>query len=212
MSSRNVRVAMLVGALVLAACDDDPTTTSGTGSGGATSASSASTTHASTTSTATASTSGGTGGAGGCGGGTPPPPTGSPIANPDDPCATLTMAGEPDERVVFLDRGEDSTFSSAIELMWAWRWAARVPAGTEGTYEVEQERCSQPAGEPETCDVLPLAPLTASCSGPTFGPKFAVDPSQYNPGENVYRITLRLRQGCEIKSEDSFTMKLTYSP
>lgn len=209
---RRVAIGIAV-ALALAACDDGGVATTGTGSGGATAASTTSTASSSTTTTATttsATTTASTG-EGGCSGGTPDP-QGSPIADPDDPCATFMAMGEPDERVSFLEKGEDSTFSNMIEVMWAWRYAVRVPAGTEANYEVEQERCSKPAGEAETCDALVLAPLTKECTGPVFGPKFAVDPSQYNPGENQYRITMRLRRGCEIRSEDSFTMKLTYTP
>lgn len=217
MIRRRVAIGIAAAAVALVACDDGGVETTGTGAGGATAASSTSsstttttTTTATTSATATTTNSTSTG-EGGCSGGNPDP-QGTPIADPDDPCATLMAMGEPDERVSFVEKGEDSTFSNMIEVMWAWRYAVRVPAGTEASYEVEQERCSKPAGEAETCDTLVLAPLTKECTGPVFGPKFAVDPSQYNPGENQYRITMRLRRGCEIRSEDSFTMKLTYNP
>ncbi|MFO0546748.1 MAG: hypothetical protein U0271_00105 [Polyangiaceae bacterium] len=159
---------------------------------------------------------GGDGGMAGAGGGACdvlPPPAGSPIANVDDPCATLNMGGEPEARVVFLDKGEDSTFSNAIELMYAFRYAVKVPTGTESSYTIEQERCAQLAGDVKSCEVLDLGAPTMDCAGPIFGPKFAVDPSQYNVGDNVYDFTMRLvKNQCEIVSTDSFEMTLTYAP
>lgn len=208
-SGRRARAAWLVATLAVAGCDDGGVTTTGTGTGGGSTASTTSTATSSTTGAST-STSASTG-QGGCSS-VPPDPQGSPIADPDDPCATFLSAGEPDERIAFLEKGEDVVLTTETELLWAWRFAARVPAGTEGDYEVEQERCATLAGEAETCETIPLAPLTMECSGPVFGPKMGLDPTQYNVGENVYRVTMRLRRGCEIRSEDGFTMKLTFTP
>jgi hypothetical protein len=150
------------------------------------------------------------GGGGSCE--TDPPAAGRPIDDPDAPCATLTLDGEPEARVVFLDRGSDATFEEAVEILYAFRFAYRVPAGDPGAYTLEQYRCEEPAGEPETCFTIPLTAPSKACEGPVFGPKFAVDPSQYNPGENRYTFEMRLLRGCDVVSHDRFEMTLTYDP
>jgi hypothetical protein len=153
----------------------------------------------------------GSGGAGGCST-TDPGSTGKKIADPQDPCATLEAGGEPRERVALTDKSGDTTVTTPVELMWAWQYAARAADGDPGSYDLEEEFCSQPAGSMESCAEVPLAKLDMACQGPLFGSRFAIDDSQYKPGENVYRISIRMKRGCDVVSSDTFTMHVTFAP
>jgi hypothetical protein len=211
----------------LIACGDDAgTTTGGTGGEGTTSASTTTgsggvggegdpTSGATTAGAggAGASTTAGAGGAGGCAGGDPPL-GGTAIADPADPCATLTAPGEPVPRIAFVENYADTmTFMNETSVLMAFQFATNVGAMPSSALAIDWEICSKKASQATaSCTNGLLEPPKPDCQGPRFTPKFGIDPTQYDVGENTYTFTIRLLDGCEVVSIDQFVKKVVYQP
>ncbi|MFO0658373.1 MAG: hypothetical protein U0165_00870 [Polyangiaceae bacterium] len=191
--------------------------TAGTGGTGGTGGSAGSSGTGGTAGSAgTAGGSSGTSGTAGTGGTSacPDPVLGTEL-NPDDACSTLVADTAHPARINWKENyNNEINITSEMEFLWAPQFAVKVPA--EGTYTIEYERCSTPPGGEANCSLgdLPIpdgVPSTMSC-GTAFGPKFGVDPSQYQPGLNIYTFTIRLKDSTCVVSEDSYSINLTYTP
>jgi hypothetical protein len=211
---------------VIACGDDANTTTGGTGGAGTTSSSATgssgggggeggATTSATTAGAggATTSATSGAGGEGGCAAGDPPL-GGTAIADPADPCATLTAPGEPVPRIAFVESYADTmTFMNETSVLMAFQFATNVGAMPSVAYTIDWEICSKKASQSAaSCTSGLLEAPKPGCEGPRFTPKFGIDPTQYDVGENSYTFTIRLLDGCEVVSIDQFVKKVVYQP
>jgi hypothetical protein len=211
---------------VIACGDDTSTTTGGTGGEGTTSASTATSssgvggegdpTSGATTSGvggATSSATSGAGGEGGCSAGDPPI-GGTAIADPADPCSTLTAPGEPVPRIAFVENYADTmTFMNETSVLMAFQFATNVGAMPSGALAIDWEICSKKASQTTaSCTNGLLEAPKPGCEGPRFTPKFGIDPTQYDVGENTYTFTIRLLDGCEVVSIDQFVKTVVYQP
>lgn len=164
---------------------------------------------------ASASAADGAGGAGGegggdCGAGGQGGQGGAVDVN--DPCASLTAPGAPPARVVWVTEPEPVyTLTSPISLQWAFQVAVRVPLAEQAAYTLEYEVCETPAHQATTCSTTTL-PLPADECAVLYGPRFGLDSSQYRRGTNAYSLTLRLRHGCAVESEDALQWTVVYRP
>ena len=181
------------------------TTTASGGSGGAG-------TTTSTTSMSTTSSSTGTGGAGG--GACVPTGTGGTGGAVDeaDPCGSITGPGAPAERIAWVVKGDPKIdITSQISLLWGFQYVTRVPPADAAEYTIEHIRCTQAAGAAESCVTFDM-PLPVEECAVANAPKYGIDPSQYMPGTNHYWFAIRLVRGCQIVSQDAFTIVVQYTP
>lgn len=194
---------LLLVAASLTACDDDesqPTGGSGGGTGG--------------TPAIGGQAEGGAGGAGGsasqggAGGSCDPGEGGSgPTLDEVDPCN-----GFGDLRVAWVTEGDpEILIQQDVELLWGFQFAVAIPAADFADVALENIICQQPAGSDEECTTIPIELESGECAV-MFAPKFGVDPSQYAVGDNRYRFTMQLVRGCDVVSQDSFEIVLTYDP
>jgi hypothetical protein len=158
----------------------------------------------------------GTGGGGGSGGANTGGCTGAGgqggAIDPLDPCGSLTQPGADPFRVAWVTRPDPIIeITTGIELLWGLQYAVTAPLDERAGLVLEHERCERPAGTPEQCWTFGM-PLPADTCEVAFAPKYGIDPSQYNPGENVYRFAMRLRRGCSILSEDIASTTVVYMP
>ncbi|TKD10209.1 hypothetical protein [Polyangium fumosum] len=129
--------------------------------------------------------------------------------DPNDPCGTLLGEGEPLARAAWVSAPDPNfQISQAVAVTWFAEYAARVPLDPRDGYVLELERCDTPAHRATTCTTSPLV-LPADACG-TGIVRFGVDPSQYQPGTNLYTFTVRLRRGCVVDSADTFSLTVEY--
>jgi hypothetical protein len=137
---------------------------------------------------------------------------GSPPIDPSDPCGSLDDPSSPAARVAWLrERRTDIELTRAAAFDWVFPYAVKVSAGGAGASTLELERCVAMAGEEELCQASALPPPAEGCSVLT-GPRFGLDPSLYNEGDNDYTFTLRLLRGGALQSQDSFVITVHYHP
>jgi hypothetical protein len=135
--------------------------------------------------------------------------TGDGEIDPDDPCASLTVEGEPAARAAwFNEPGPLVTIEQQVAMSFIAPYAVRVPLAEASTYRLEIERCDKPAHREKICSTGAVALPAAECAVKSI--RFGLDPEQYRQGTNVYAFTMRLRHGAVVASEDAFTLTVEY--
>lgn len=197
---RSLASFLLATASLVACGDDDPQPTGGSSSGGG---------GAGGTFSTGGQAEGGGGGLaqGGAGGSCDPGQGGNGPLDEADPCN-----GFGDLRVAWVTEGDpEILIQQDVELLWGFQLAAAVPEADLPDIALQEVICQQPAGSDEECTTINLELDSGACAV-MFAPKFGVDPSQYEVGDNRYRFTIQLVRGCDVVSQDSFEIVLTYDP
>jgi hypothetical protein len=227
--------------LALLACNDREIVDQAMGGGGATAAAGPSSTASGSTSSSSGATTGSTsssggggsseggggsseggggeaqGGAGGGGGSCAEQPAPFQLSDVDAPCQEIEAQPNPPRiHVEWLDvPTEPLVFENEVALDFAFPFVLQLPLEELGSIQLVHWRCIQMATQDEeTCDEAPLdlgeLDLVTSCSE-VRAPRYGIDPTSYEEGENHYRFGMRIEHGCAAVDTE-FEMTVIYQP
>jgi hypothetical protein len=95
-----------------------------------------------------------------------------------------------------------------IALDWGFFYEVKLKGKPEGDFQIELERCQKPANMPETCNNGGKQQAKEGMGAIKYG----VDPSQYNVGENTYRMTMRLFEKDSVVAFDELKLVVLVEP